>query len=415
MSNRQSPRVFTQTASAPLPELERWKQMTEAEAKMAYEMTLRNELSGGTPVVREFEAKWREMTGLKHAITTMNGTSSLYSAMFGLGVGPGDEVISPTWNWICSIAPAPLLGATPVFCDLDPATMLLDPKDLRKKITKKTKAIIAVHLWGWVCDLDAILKVARAAGVPVIEDCSHAHGALWHGRPVGSIGDVGCWSLQGSKPVSAGEGGVIATNSTPLFERACLVGQANRMAGIDLITKTYERYQPLGIGMKFRAHPLAIGIAGVQLGRLSGVNAGRTKWVESIEAGIADIPFLEPLTRTPETTRGGFYSFPVHFRPAKAKGATASRFVDLLNSEGIKAGLNPYPLLHLLPYFAEGFDLYGGNRGPMAAGYRGYKPGDLPVAEELVPNLVFLPVLTDPVDGAAGMVLDRIHKAAARL
>jgi len=409
------PRVFTQTASSDAPELDHWQQITGEEAKLAYEMTLRNELSGGTPVVREFEAEWRKFSGRQHAITTINGTAALYSAMFGLGVGPGDEVITPTWNWICSIAPAPFLGARPVFCDLDPRTMLIDPADARRKITPRTKAIIAVHLWGWVCDMDALMEVSRATGVPIIEDCSHAHGALWRGKAAGSIGKVACWSLQGSKPVSAGEGGVLATDDDEVFERACLAGQVNRIAGMDLATPRYEKYQPLGTGMKFRAHPLGIGIAGVQLKKLPKLNEGRTRWVNAIEAGVRDIPFLEPVPPVPGSTRGGFYGFMFHFRPEKASGAKAGDFVKALNEVGVKAKLNGYPLLHLLPYFAEGFDLFTGGRGPLAEGWKGYKLGDLPVAEKLVPNIVFLPVLTDPADGAAEWMLERIGRAAANL
>ncbi len=409
------PRVFTQTASSDAPELDRWRQITEEEAKLAYEMTLRNELSGGTPVVREFEAEWRKFSGRRHALTTINGTASLYSAMFGLGVGPGDEVITPTWNWICSIAPAPFLGARPVFCDLDPRTMLIDPADARRKITPRTKAIIAVHLWGWVCDLDALMEISRETGVPIIEDCSHAHGALWRGKIAGSVGKVACWSLQGSKPVSAGEGGVLATDDDEVFERACLSGQVNRIAGMDLATPRYERYQPLGTGMKFRAHPLGIGIAGIQLKKLPKLNEGRTRWVNAIEAGLKDIPFLEQVPAVPGSTRGGFYGFMFHFRPEKAGGRTAGDFVRALNGEGVKANLNGYPLLHLLPYFAEGFDLVTGGRGPLAEGWKGYKPGDLPVAEKLVPNIIFLPVLTDAAEGAEEWMLERIRRAASGL
>jgi dTDP-4-amino-4,6-dideoxygalactose transaminase len=364
--------------------------------------------------VRDFEARWREFTGLKHAITTVNGTTALYSAMFALGVGPGDEVISPAFNWICSIAPAPLLGAAPVFCDSDPATMLLDPADLRRKITKKTRAIIAVHLWGWVCDMDAIMAISRETGVPVIEDCSHAHGARYRGMPVGRFGQVACWSLQGSKPVSAGEGGIIATNDTAIYERACLIGQVNRIAGMDLATPTYEKYQPLGTGMKFRAHPLGIGIASVQLGKLAALNDGRRRWVEAIEAGIADIPFLRPTTTYPGAERAGFYGFPVHFLQEQAGSLTPAAFVEALNAQGVKAGLNPYPLLHLLPYFSEGFDLHGGHRGPLdpAQGWQRYRPGSLSQVERMAAHLVFLPVLTDPVEGAADWVLERIHRVA---
>ena len=128
--------VFVQTVQLERTDLDAWQQVTEAEAQRAYEMTLRNELSGGTPIVREFEQQWRERVGTKYAITTTNGTSSLYSAFFGLGVGPGDEVICPTYTWICTIAPAPLLGARPVFCESDPESLLLDPEDVRRRITE---------------------------------------------------------------------------------------------------------------------------------------------------------------------------------------------------------------------------------------------------------------------------------------
>ncbi len=242
--------------------------MTEEEARLVYEMTLRNELSGGTPVVREFEDEWRRRTGLRYAVTFMNGSSALYCAYFGLGVGPGDEVICPTYTWICTVAPAVFLGARPVFVESDPRTLLVDPQDVRRKITPRTRAIVVVHLWGNVCDMDALAEISRDTGVPILEDCSHAHGARFRGRPVGSIGRVGAWSLQGSKPVSAGEGGVLATDDPEVFERACLAGQVNRLGGLDLVTEKYQDLQPLGLGMKFRAHPLGIGLAKIQLAKL---------------------------------------------------------------------------------------------------------------------------------------------------
>ena len=152
---------FVQTARAQMEELDRWEQITEEEARLAYEMTRRNELSGGTPVVRRFEQRWRELVGTRYAITTMNGTAALYSAFFGLGVGPGDEVICPTNTWIASIAPALLLGARPVFCESDPRTGLIDPEDVRRRITPNTRAIVAVPLWGWVCDMDALKAISE--------------------------------------------------------------------------------------------------------------------------------------------------------------------------------------------------------------------------------------------------------------
>ena len=406
--------VFVQTAFPEQPELDRWQQITEAEARQVYEMTLRNELSGGTPVVRQFEALWREWTGLRYAITTMNGTAALYSAYFGAGVGPGDEVICPTYTWICTIAPALLLGARPVFAESDPATLQLDPQDVRCRITPRTAAIVAVHLWGNVCDMDGLMAVSRETGVPVIEDCSHAHGATHRGRMVGAIGQVGAWSLQGSKAVSAGEGGVLATDAPEIFERACLVGQVNRMGGIDLVTPRYAALQPLGLGMKFRAHPLGIGIASIQLERLAALNARRQAYVEEVESRIGGLPGLRPVGVYEGAARGGYYAFPVIHLPEEQGGRPTDSFIELLREEGLRAAPSPYGLLHQLEIFRRGFDLFGRGRGPLGDGYAGYRPGDFPVTEDLHRRLVFLPMLSDPVPGAVDAVVDRIERAARR-
>lgn len=405
--------VFVQTVQEPaFPKLDKWKQMTEEEAQVAYDMTLRNELSGGTPVVREFEKEWREMIGTKYAITVMNGTSSLFSAFFGLGVGPGDELICPTYTWICTIAPAVVLGARPVFCESDPESMMIDPDDIRRKITSKTAAIVVVHLWGNVCDMDPIMEISRETGIPVVEDCSHAHGAMYKGRPCGSIAQVGCWSLQGSKPTSAGEAGVIATNDTEVFERACLIGQVNRISGMDLVTEKYAKYQPLGTGMKFRAHPLGVGIAQVQLRKLKDLNARRSAYIEEVEVGLEDIPGVKSVKVYDGAVRGGFYGFPIIHVPEENDGLSSQAFADALRKEGLPSHLSGYPLLHRLPIFAEGFDVFTRNRGPLCGDYPGYKEGDFPVSEKMLEHLVFLPVLSDPVPDAAQRVLEAIRKVA---
>jgi len=282
---------------------------------------------------------------------------------------------------------------------------------VRRRITPRTRAIVAVHLWGWVCDMDALMDISRETGVPVIEDCSHAHGAMYKGRPVGSIGQAAAWSLQGSKPVSAGEGGVVATNDPEVFDRVAMIGQVNRVAGLDLQTPTYQRHQPLGTGMKFRAHPLGIGVASVQLDKLDELNRRRTAYVEEVEAGLADIPGLRPVPTYPGTQRGGFYGLPTHYSADELGGVPQSAFVKALREAGVKVG-GGYGLLHQLPYFAEGFDLFGHGRGPLCGDYKGYRDGDFPVTEKMHANLVFLPILSDPVPGAAAQVLERIRSVA---
>jgi len=403
--------VFVQTAEK--VEEDRWQQMTEEEARLAYEMTLRNELSGGTPIVREVEAEFAKLCGTQHCMSVFNGSSALYCAYFGVGLGPGDEIICPTYTWICTIGPALLLGARPVFCEMAPTTLLADPEDIRRRITPKTKAIVVVHLWGWVCDMDAIMAIGREYGIPVVEDCSHAHGAKYKGRPVGSIGDIGAFSLQGSKPVSAGEGGMVVSNNAEYFERAVLVSQVNRMGGLDLVTERYQDYQPLGLGMKFRSHPLGIGIAGIQLKRLPKLNEGRRRWVETLEAGVADIPGLSPLRRYRGAEPGGFYGFPMIHHPDRMGGLSTERLVEALRAEGVRAGRSGYGLLHRLLLFEKGFDVFTRNRGPLCGDYQGYKEGDLPISEDVHKRIVFFPCFTDPVEGLAERHLEAIHKVAA--
>jgi dTDP-4-amino-4,6-dideoxygalactose transaminase len=406
--------VFTQTGGATYPELDKWQQIGEDEVEIAYQMALRNELSGGTPVVRKFEQTWRQRFGSKYAITVNNGTMSLYSAMFGVGLGPGDEFICPSYTWIGSIAGGLMLGARPVLCESDPESLVLDPEDVRKRITDKTHAIVAVHLWGNVCDMDALLEISDQTGIPIIEDCSHAHGATYRGKHVGTLGKVGCWSLQGSKTVSAGEGGVIATDDIDVFERACILGQVNRLGGVDLATERYQDLQPYGIGMKTRSHPLGVGIASVQLDKLDGLNERRGTFIQTVEAGLVDVPGIKPIKVYEGAERGGFYGFPMLHVPEES-GVSTKAFLAALQAEGLPATSSPYPALHRLPLLRDGFDVFTRNRGPLAGDYPGYKEGDLPVTEEMLRRLVLLPVLSDPVPGAADKVIEAIRRGAARV
>ncbi len=434
--------VFEITPDAPYPKLDQWQQITEEEAQVVYEMTLRNELSGTSTTVQEFERIWCERHQTEFALSLTNGTAALHSAMFGLGVGPGDEVICPTYTWMGSITPALTLMATPVFCEVDPRTLLIDVEDVRQRITPQTKAIVAVHLWGNVCDMDALMALSDETGIPVIEDCSHAHGASYKGLPCGSIGQVGAWSLQGNKPISGGEGGMLATNDVSVFERACLLGQVNRspnVKGEAAEALQYTHLPPMGLGVKFRAHPLAIGIASVQLKKLDELNANRRVYIQEISDGLQDIPGVSPIETHEGTESAGFYGFPIHYYKEDMNGLPAPLFAEALRKEGVLANnnpypllvgdgvplfsgslptnSNPYPLLHTLPLFMQGLDIYMNGRGslcPVDGGgtFKGYTPSDFPVTEKACSQLIFLPLLTKPVAGAASGILAAIRKAA---
>ena len=432
--------VFEITPDAPYPKLDEWRQITEAEARVVYEMALRNELSGASATVQEFERTWCERHQTQFALSLTNGTAALHSAMFGLGVGPGDEVICPTYTWMGSITPALTLMATPVFCEVDPRTLLIDVDDVRRRITSRTKAIVAVHLWGNVCDMDALMALSEETGVPVIEDCSHAHGASYKGTPCGSIGQAGAWSLQGNKSVSAGEGGVLATDDVAVFERACLLGQVNRSPNVEGAAAEALRYThlpPLGLGVKFRAHPLAIGIASVQLKKLDALNTGRRAYIQEISEGLQEIPGVSPVKTYEGAEPAGFYGFPIRYHADEVHGLPAPLFAEALRKEGVLANnnpypllvgdgvplfsgslptnSNPYPLLHTLPLFTEGLDIYMNGRGSLCTAdiggaFKGYAAGDLPVTEQACSQLIFLPLLTQPIAGAASRILTAIRK-----
>ncbi len=435
--------VFEISDDAPFPKLDQWCQITEAEAQIAYEMTLRNELSGGSSVVQEFEKIWRERHQTQFAMSLSNGTAALHSAMFGLGVGPGDEVICPTYTWMGSITPALMLNARPVFCEVDPKTLVIDVNDVRQRITERTKAIVAVHLWGNVCDMDALMALSKETGVPVIEDCSHAHGASYKGKPCGSIGQVGAWSLQGSKAVSAGEGGMLATDNITVFERACLLGQVNRGIKsigdpvLDPAALNYAHLPPMGLGVKYRAHPVAIGIASVQLQKLDELNANRRTYIKEIREELQNIPGVHAIERYAGAEPAAFFGFPICYREEELHGLPAPVFAHVLRKEGVLANnnpyplmvgdgvpvfsgslptnSNPYPLLHTLPLFMKGLDIFTNGRGPLCTSevggdYEGYAPGDLPITEKVCSQLVFLPLLTEPVPKASERILTAIRK-----
>ncbi|MBP7866500.1 MAG: DegT/DnrJ/EryC1/StrS family aminotransferase [Acidobacteria bacterium] len=393
--------------------VDRWRQPGEAEADLVQELTRCDEISGVTRAVREFETRWRRWSGARHALTTMNGSAALFAAYFGLGIGPGDEVICPTYTWINTVGPALLLGARPVFCECEPETLLIDPSDARRRITPRTRAIVAVHLWGNVCDMDALLALRRDTGIHIVEDCSHAHGATWKGKVVGTVGDAGCWSLQGAKLVSAGEGGVLATGDPRVFERACLVGQLSRMGALNC--REHVELQPFGLGMKLRAHPLGIAIAGVGLDRLPEVNRRRRAWVETVEAGLSGVPGFRTVKVVPDAERVWYREFPVLHLPEEHRGTLTPEVIDALKGLGVPASGGGFPLLHRLPLFEKGFDLFTRERGPLGDGFQGYREGDLPHTEEAHRRLVFFPVLTQPDPDAAGFLVDRVRSLAIGL
>ncbi len=375
------------------------------------------ELSGsGTGVTKAFEQAFAAYVGRTYALSQMNGTSTLWGAYFATGVGPGDEVIHPTYSWIGAVMPAVFLGARPVFCDIDPATLTADPVDIERRITNRTRAISVVHLWGNPVDMDAMLEISEKYGIPVIEDCSHAHGAEWEGKKVGAVGDIGCFSLggEGEAAIGVGEGGMIVTDNREYYERALICGHLNRREVVEELTRPeYRALDKTCLGIKFRSHALAMGLGQEQLHKVDEVNTKRRQVLAELYQIVEEIPGLAPLSVHDKATPGGFFGYRVLYDSDELGGLPVEAYVAALQAEGMPIAPCGFPLLHRLPLFSDGFDIYGGDRGPLASDYAGYAEGDLPQAEEVHPRVLALPALTDPKTGVLDEYREALRKVAA--
>lgn len=305
-----------------------------------------------SPTVREFEKRFAAYVGAKHALAVNNGTASLGTALFAVGATLGDEVIVPSYTFWATVAPIVAEHATPVFCDVDPDTYCVDPADIERKITSRTKAIMLVHVWGNPCDMDAVMAIARKHRLAVIEDASHAHGATYKGKKVGTIGDIGCFSLQASKLLPAGEGGILVTDNREYYERAVALGQYDRIADLPE-DSPYRRYVLTGMGHKYRPHPLAIAIADAHLDDLDERNAIRNRNAQALEAAIADLGFLVPQKQYDGAQREYAYHY-MRFDNQKFAGISTFTLLKALAAEGVICGYCGYGRLHNAPLFAQG-------------------------------------------------------------
>ncbi len=384
------------------PPRERWVQVND-EVKSAV-MGLLDQgiitISGPTGVIGEFEAEFAAMTGSRYALAMNSGTATLHSAYFAVGVGPGDEVLVPSYTWHASATPVIHCGATPVFCDIRPESLTIDPDDVERRITERTKALCVVHVFGNVCDMDRLCEIAERHDIALIEDASHAHGALWRGRPVGSFGRVGCFSLQGSKAVSGGEAGVAVTDDPVLLDRMILLGHFGRprVGAVEVVNEIGD----MSLGIKYRAHPWAIAMALVGLRRLPELNRLRTANYDFLNDELRDCPGLEVIDALPGATRGAYLEYKFKLSADAVRVANRERIVEAMAAEGAPvtadrySDLNfTYGLLHAAPLFTSV------NRRELGGCF--YDPArtetpprpSLPVAESLNRRLISLPGFTD--------------------
>lgn len=344
------------------------------------DMLDRDEISGSARV-GAFEKRFADYIGVKHGLCVVNGTTSIQAGLFAVGVGAGDEVIVPSFTFWATVGPVVANGGIPVFADVDEETHNLSPASIEKCITKKTKAILLVHVWGNPCDMDGIMAVAKKYGLKVVEDCSHAHGALYRGKKVGGIGDVGCFSMQGSKVLAAGEGGIMVTDNEEYYERAAALGQYERCGGFPDGSE-YKRYWLTGYGFKHRINPLAVAIADANLDRLDEMNGIRKRNAEYFEKLMKDVPFVK-FQKVEEGAERVFAYHYAQYLPEKLGNLRLSTLLRAVAAEGVACGSCGYGKLHVAPlYTREG--PFGGQFPFTLDNYCDYRiAGELSVTDRL--------------------------------
>jgi len=325
----------------------RWPLLDEEDERSVMQVMRDGNISTH-PVIRELEQNYAEFTGREYALAHNNGTAGLFAAFNALGLQPGDEVLVPSATFWASVVPMLWFGAVPVFCESETERMGLDPDDVRKKITNKTKAIVVVHLWGLPGKMTELFQIAKEHDLKIIEDASHAHGAVWRGKPCGALGDISIFSLQGDKLSPGGEGGMFLCDNYEYFEKAACLGDITRI--IELETPA-QRFAATSFGFKTRIAPVSAAIARSQLKRLRKNNQLCNENLEYLSRALEKLGFhtFQP----PDHIERVYFEFMIRYNPEKI---TLPRdiLIEALEKEGCQVAVPRYPLMHQQPLFTEG-------------------------------------------------------------
>ena len=413
--------IFGGTRAVRTEYKENWRQVRRSDLNpilAAARDDINTEAKGEGPIA-EFERQFAQLTGSKYALAMNSGTEALHSAYFALGVKPGTEVIVPGYTFFATAAPLLQCGGRPVFCDVDPETLVANPDDVERRITPRTRAICVVHLWGNPAPMDRFVEIARRHNLGLIEDCSHAHGALYRGRPVGSWGDIGCFSLQGPKAVSGGEGGIAVTDNPVLFDRMLALGHYGRLKAGQAKNTFDTDY--LSLGVKYRPHLYSILLAIGSLSRLQELNRRRQLNYDILYEELADCEAVQLIKTTPEAVRGGFLEFIVRYTPEKAGNWKSSEFLQAAQAEGVPISKERYArlgkskrMLSETPIFTtlDSSEL-GGYLEASRAPDNSQVQSDLPVVRSLAGRLLTLPPFTKVSERFVRECASALRKVAA--
>jgi perosamine synthetase len=373
-----------------------WPPITEADVQAVTELLRRGEISyyGREGEVAALEEAFGAYVGVAHTLACSSGTAALHSAYFGLGLEAGDEVIAPTFTFLSTVMPLFVVNAVPVLVDAEPDTGNIDPDAIEAAVTPRTRAVVVVHINGHPCDMDRIVDICRRRNLRLVEDCSHAHGATYNGRQVGSFGDVAVFSLQGAKLVAAGQGGLLLTPDRDIFERAVLLGHFRNRSFDDVTSDEYRAFGTTGYGLNYRMHPLAAALARRQFEDLDAYIDGREANLGALSAGLGTVAGVDPPSRRPYATRHPYFNYKPLYDAAALDGLDRRRFIQALKAEGAPVEDStslPLHCEHLFQVRDDGSRTYG--REPNR---RVYGAGDLPNAESYSERAMRIPTYTDP-------------------
>lgn len=387
------------------------------EMRKAQEDVLNTGNMSGTDISKKFEEKFAEWQGVKYALSHNNGTNSLTAAMYGCGIGPGDEIICTSVTYWASCTGALSLGATVVFCDIDPKTLQMDPKSFEAHITPRTKAVMVVHYLAYPADMDPIMAIAKKHGLKVIEDVSHAQGGHYKGKMLGTFGDVAAMSVMSGKSFAIGEGGMLITNDFEIYRRAIRFGHYDRIGDV-YKPEEYEKTKvvPFG-GLKNRMHQVSAAIGLCQLKKYDAERVEIDCAMKYFWNGIKDVKGLTMIYPKEEgSDKSGWYASRFLYDAEAFGGISNSTFAQALSAEapGFGAGCN-FPL-HLSSVFYD-IDIYG--HGKPTAQYflpKGVKArdltGELPVSMGINSKVLAEPWFKHFDTAIIDKYIEAVHKVA---
>jgi perosamine synthetase len=288
--------------------------------------------------INRFEESFKAHLGVKYAIATSSCTGALHMGMAALGVGPGDEVIMADTNWIATASPIVHLGAKPVFVDILPDSWCLDPALVEQAITPRTKAIVAVHLYGNLCDMDKLLAIGEKHGIPVIEDAAEAIGSTYHSKRAGSMGKFGAFSFHGTKTLTTGEGGMFVTNDPELYEYVLTLSNHGRARG------QTKQFWPDMVGFKYKMSNIQAAIGCAQIERIDELTRRKREIYSYYRDRLATLPGLS-MNPEPAGTVNGAWMPTVVFDPET--GITRESLQAAFVAENIDARVFFHPLSSL--------------------------------------------------------------------